>query len=204
MTVLRERVTKRTWQAKAGAVALVGLVLTGCGTQAKNDTFSLSAMPAIEGPASTRRQILVPEPTAIKAIDSENIVVRLKGSELQYLAQSQWSDRLPRLVQAKLVQAFENTGKVGGVGKPGEGLAIDYQVVTEIRTFEINTVGGSHATVEIFAKILNDRNGTVRTQKAFRATVPIRGSDHAGMVAALDGAFAKVAADLVAWTLVSI
>ncbi|WP_234794702.1 ABC-type transport auxiliary lipoprotein family protein [Xaviernesmea oryzae] len=196
--------TKRMRLARTGMLAAIGLALVGCGTQAKNDTFSLSSMPRIEGPASTHRQILVPEPTAIKAIDSENIVVRLKDSELQYLAQSQWSDRLPRLVQAKLVQAFENTGKVGGVGKPGEGLAIDYQVVTEIRSFEVNTVSGDSATVEIFAKIVNDRNGTVRAQKSFRAVMPARGSGRPALIGALDAAFAKVAADIVSWTLVSI
>ena len=132
------------------------------------------------------------------------MVIRLSGSEIQYLAKSQWSDRLPKMVQAKLVQAFENTGKIGGVGKPGEGLAIDYQVITEIRSFEISTAGSDTAVVEIFAKILNDRTGNVGAQKAFRATVPVRGSGAPAFVAGLDGAFAQVAGEIVRWTLKAI
>lgn len=192
--------------AKAGlfrACLFISLAaaISSCGSKANNDTFDLSASPVVEGPAATRKQILVPEPTAIKALDSDQVVVRLSGSEIQYLAKSQWSDRLPAMVQSKLVEAFENTGKVGGVGKPGQGLAIDYQVITDIRSFEVSNVGGSRAVVEISAKILNDRNGTVGAQQAFRATVPVKGSGNAAFVAALDAAFNQVAGQIVAWTL---
>jgi cholesterol transport system auxiliary component len=189
---------------RACSAFLVIAALSACASKASNDTYSLSASPIIEGPSSTSKQILVPEPTALKALDSDQVVIRLSGSEIQYLAKSQWSDRLPKMVQAKLVQAFENTGKIGGVGKPGEGLAIDYQVITEIRSFEISTEGTDTAVVEIFAKILNDRNGTVGAQKAFRATVPVRGSGAAAFVAALDSAFAEVAGEIVRWTLKAI
>ena len=189
---------------RACTALILVATLSACAGKANNDTYSLSASPIIEGPSSTGKQILVPEPTALKALDSDQVVIRLSGSEIQYLAKSQWSDRLPKMVQAKLVQAFENTGRIGGVGKPGEGLAIDYQVITEIRSFEISTERTDTAVVEIFAKILNDRNGTVGAQKAFRATVPVRGSGAVAFVAALDGAFAEVAADIVSWTLTAI
>ncbi len=195
---------RRAGLIRACSAFLLITVLSACAGKANNDTYSLSASPAIEGPSSTKKQILVPEPTALKALDSDQVVIRLSGSEIQYLAKSQWSDRLPKMVQAKLVQAFENTGKIGGVGKPGEGLAIDYQVITEIRSFEISTEGADTAVVEIFAKILNDRNGTVGAQKAFRATIPARGTGAAAFVAALDSAFAQVAGEIVSWTLKAI
>ncbi len=189
---------------RACAVFLMAASLSACASKANNDTYGLSASPVVEGPASTSKQILVPEPTALKALDSDQVVIRLSGSEIQYLADSQWSDRLPKMVQSKLVQAFENTGKIGGVGKPGEGLAIDFQVITDIRSFEISTEGADTAIVEIFAKIVNDRNGTVRAQKAFRAIVPVSGSGNPAFVKALDAAFADVSADIVRWTLKAI
>ena len=188
---------------RALALLAVTVPLGACGGKANNDTYSLSSVPSVQGP-STSRQILVPEPTALKALDSDQIVVRLSGSELQYLAKSQWGDRLPRMVQSKLVQAFENTGKVGGVGKPGEGLAIDFQVVTEIRSFEVDTSSGTNAVVEIFAKIVNDRNGTVRAQRAFRASVPVSGTGAPNYIKGLDRAAANVVADIVRWTLTAI
>jgi len=189
----------------AFTLPLVALTLAGCGTGAKNDTYDLSAAMADgAGPAAKRSQILVPEPTALQALNSEQIVVRVSPSEIQYLARSQWSDKLPRMVQSKLVEAYENSGKLGGVGKPGQGLAIDYQVVTDIRAFEIDSSRGSQAVVEISAKILNDRNGTVRAQKVFRSAVPAGGGAADGMVKALDRSFSAVTTEIVDWTLKSI
>ena len=58
--------------------------------------------------------------------------------------------------------------------------------------------------MEISAKLLNDRNGTVRAQKVFRAKVPVSGAGNTAFVKALDAAFARVTADIVGWTLNSI
>jgi len=188
--------------ATATVLALSAIMLTGClGGGTNKDTFGLSATPEVTGPAAKNRQILVTEPTALKALDSEQVVIRLSGVEIQYLSKARWGDRLPKLVQAKLVEAFENTGRLGGVGKPGQGLAIDFQVVTDIRAFQIETDGNTSANIEISVKLLNDRNGTVRAQKVFRASVPVQGSDNRDYIAGLDRAFAQVSSEIVSWTL---
>jgi cholesterol transport system auxiliary component len=181
------------------ASVLCALLLGGCaaagGTKAL-DTFDLAAPDAVKaGPRKGKVQVLVTEPQALKALDSENIVVRNGASQIQYLAGAQWSDRLPKIVQARLIQAFERSGRFGGVGRPGEGLAIDYQVITEIRAFGIED---GVAMVEVGAKLLNDRNGVVRSSKTFTASVRA-GSGANAFVEALDQAFSGVAADLVAW-----
>jgi cholesterol transport system auxiliary component len=186
-------------------VPLLAVAVAGCAGTPSNDTFDLSVSSATvtQGPSLKGRQLLIADPTALKALDSENIVVRLSGSEVQYLGNSQWSDRLPRMVQSKLVQAFEDTGKLGGVGRPGQGLAIDYQVVSDIRTFEIDTAKNT-ADIEISVKLLNDRNGTVKAQEVFSASARVSGSGHANFVKALDQAFAAATREIVAWTLKSL
>ena len=185
------------------ALPLVAALLSGCGSKANNDTFDLSITPSGQGVSARNRQILVPEPTALKLLNSEQVVVRVSPSEIQYLADSRWGDRLPALVQSKLVEAFENSGRLGGVGKPGQGLAIDYQVVTDIRAFEVTAGSPRLANVEISAKILNDRNGTVRAQSVFKATVAVSGAENRDFIEALDRAFAKVGAQIVDWSLKS-
>lgn len=179
--------------------ALAGCSSLGGGSNKALDTYDL-AVPdvASSGSRKAKVQILIAEPQALKALDSENIVVRSDASSIQYLGGAQWGDRLPKIVQARLVQAFENSGRFGGVGRPGEGLAIDYQVMTDIRAFEIQTAGSDTATVEISVKLLNDRTGDVGSSKVFSASVPVgTGSD--AFVRGLDAAFDKVAVDLVNW-----
>lgn len=176
----------------------------GFGGSTPPDTYGLSAAPAVSGQRASNRQILIAEPSALKALDSERIVIRPSPSAIQYLADSQWSDRLPNIVQDKLVQAFENSGRVGGVGRPGDGLAIDFKIITAIRAFEIKTDAGEQALVEISAKVLNDRNGEVSATRIFRATAAVTGSGNAAYVQSLDRAFEQVVTEMVAWTLARI
>ncbi|WP_313530916.1 ABC-type transport auxiliary lipoprotein family protein [Shinella sp.] len=205
MTVSGIELLRNGTAARAALIAVLAAMLVACGGKAaNNDTFSLSALSSVEGPSAKSRQLLVPQPSALKALDSEQIVIRPTPSEIQYLAKAQWSDSLSKMVQAKLVQAFENTGRLGGVGMPGQGLAIDYQLVTDIRSFEVQASGADTAVVEISAKLLNDRNGTVRAQKVFRAAVTVSGAGNPAFVKALDAAFARVTADIVGWTLSTI
>ena len=65
-----------------------------------------------------------------------------------------------------------------------------------------NAISGvDMATVEISVKIGNDRNGTVRAQEAFKASVPVSGSANRDFVTALNVAFAKVGSEIVEWSL---
>ncbi len=164
------------------------------------DTYELSApSPAPKGPRHSRVQMLVAEPTALKSLDGQEIVIQPSAGVVQYLKGAQWSDRLPRVVQAKLIEAFQLSGRVGGVGMPGQGLAIDYQVIADIRSFAIRLDGTPRADVEIYVRLLNDRNGVVRDGHLFSATAPVGGSGNAAFIAALDSAFNQVAADIVDW-----
>ena len=160
---------------RIGAVALA-LCLSGCaalpgGGPPPLDTFDLSAA-SISARTHGRRQILIAEPAALKALDGQNIVIRTGSRSIEYLKGAQWADRLPVIVQARLAQTFQNAGAFAGVGKPGEGLAIDYQVISEVRAFGIRADQGGVAEVDLFVRLLNDRNGEVRAAKEFHASAP--------------------------------
>lgn len=188
---------------RAGWIVTIPLALAGCaaigGVKPTADTYELG-VPTISdaSPVRAGTQILIAEPQALKALDSQNIVVRTDPLTIRYLDESQWSDRLPRLVQMRLAQAFQNSARFKGVGLPGQGLAIDYQIVTEIRAFGIEA-GSDTATVAVAVKILNDRNGVVASERVFEAHTAAAGSSNAAYVAAIDRAFESVARDVVAW-----
>lgn len=184
---------------------LLALGLSACGSKATNDTFDITAAAEVKSSIPARsRQLLIADPSALKALDSEQVLVRVSPSEIRYLSKSQWSDKLTRMVQAKLVETFENTGKLDGVGKPGQGLAIDYQLITDVRAFEIDTVGADRGVVEISVKLLDDRNGSVKAQQVFRASETAAGTSNEAYISAMDRAFGRVSAEIVAWTLAKI
>ena len=182
--------------------ALVAALFAGC-TSVPPDTFEIASPANLAVQSGSSAQLLIPEPTAIKTLDNDKIVVKTSPYSIEYLAQSQWSDRLPRMVQLRLLQAFENTGRIGAVGLPGQGLAIDYQLITEIRRFEIDTSGPATAQIDISVKALNDRNGTVRQSKIFSASAPVGAAGNNAYVAALNRAFDQISGEIVEHELIN-
>ncbi|KXF77120.1 ABC transporter [Paramesorhizobium deserti] len=191
----------RQFGRTAGAI-LLATTVASCGTTPL-DTFDLvTSYPAVSAKNRKNIQILIAAPAALKALDGENIVINTSPGEIEYLKGAQWGDRLPNIVQSRLVQAFENTGRLGGVGRPGDGLAINYQIITDIRAFGVDTFNSPRmAVVEIATKILNDKNGEVRSTRVFSASAPVRGTGNAAYVRALNEAFDKVTGEIVSWTL---
>lgn len=185
------------------SAGFVALMLSGCGTTAPLDTFNLSAPnPAVSSPSRKNVQLLVPTPTALKALDSENIVISSAPGAIEYLKGAQWGDRLTNIVQSRLVQAYENTGAFGGIGRPGDGLAINYQILTDLRMFGVQAYGSQKsAVVEMTVKLMNDKSGDVRATRVFRTAVPVRGGSNADYVKALDAAFERTVSDIVGWTI---
>ena len=188
-------------------VLAMAVALSGCALikppKPPPETFDISApreFPKLR--AGTRAQILVKAPTTLKALNSQNIVVKPTPSVITYLSGAQWSDDLPVMVQTKLVEAFENTGRAGAVAKPGDGLVIDYQILTAIRAFEVVATGtGKTAVIEFSLKLLSDRSGRVLKSRIFHASVAFSGGKNDDYVGALDRAFDKVARDIVIWVL---
>ena len=184
----------------------LALMLTGCGTAltgsqpAALDTVTLDANSVVKPARKSNVQILIADPKALKIYDSQNIVVATSATGLEYLGGTQWADRLPSLVQAKLAEALQNAG-YAGVGLPGQGLAIDYQLILEIRDFSVRTDAGNKANVSIQVKLLNDRNGDVAASRVFEASSPASAGN---FPAALNAAFAEVSGDIVVWVSKSI
>lgn len=186
-----------------GVAVGLALVLAGCaGGRPPNALYDLSARATPgEGRARLSTQVLVPEPRAIRALDTDSIAVRPSPQTLSYYGGAQWADRLPKLVQVALVQSLEDSGRVRAVGLPGEGLLINYQIPIEIRAFELRTDGRSRAFVEVAVKILNDTNGQVVGSRVFTAEAPAASDTVGPAVAALDRALKQVLDEMVPWAL---
>ena len=184
------------------AFALAGCSTLGLASTPKpDDIYDLAAPTAFDG--ATKRssaQLLVPLPSASDALASEQIAVRSRGGSISYLPGVSWSDQLPPLVQTIMVRAFENSGRVKAVGKPGESLAIDDQVIVDIRAFELDVTGSPMARVTLGVKLLDERTGKVRANRVFDVTRPSSSDRPKDAIAALDLATSAAVADVVVWT----
>ncbi len=143
-------------------------------------------------------QFSIPDPTAVLMLDTQKFLVRPSGNEGPTFLNAKWSDNIPKLFQARIIQSFENANLARSVVRPMEGLPATHQLLIDIRKFQLSLAAAPQAEVEFSAKILGD-NGKIIDARIFRATVPAAAADAPAAAAALDEAFGKTLVELVVW-----
>lgn len=183
---------------RALSLAAAGsLLLAGCGGGSAPTTYDLSAPRDFGRIGGGGGVLIVAQPTAVQALDSDRLIVKDSSGALSFLGGAQWADRVPNLVQTRLIQTFENGSRIAAVGRPGERIVPHFQLNTDIRAFNIDAASGQ-AVVEITAKLIGDRTGKVQRAKLFSARVPA-GAEGAGAAQALDQALSQVLIQIARW-----
>jgi cholesterol transport system auxiliary component len=180
------------------AAALLAALLGGCGGGATPLTFDLAALPPSGRTVAAGRSIAVFEPVGIQPFEADRIIVREPGGALSFLGGGQWADRLPRLIQTRIIQSLENSGRLRSVSRPGDKVVADYQLISEIRAFDVQA-GTGEAVVDLSLKLVADGTGKVVAARIFTARVPVAKIDSGNGAHALDQALSTVLADVVRW-----
>ena len=191
------RPAARSLAALALTATLSGF-LAGCGSGAAPATFDLAALPATGRSLGGGRSVVVAEPVTLQPLEGDRIIVKDAAGAVSFLGGGQWSDRLPRLIQARIVQTFENTGRLRSVSRPGDRIGADYTLISEIRAFEV-AAGSGEAVVEISAKLVGDASNKVAAARIFQARVPVTAVDAANAARGLDQALSGVLGQMARW-----
>ncbi|MGU9980327.1 ABC-type transport auxiliary lipoprotein family protein [Phreatobacter sp. HK31-P] len=183
------------------AILGASLTLAGCASTSSTprayDIVAPSTFPVRAG--AVRGQLLVVEPKAIASLDTERIAVRGQGGAYSYLSDGAWADRLPKLLQARIIQAFENASRLRSVGRPGDRLASDWQLLADIRAFEVVATGTTEVVVDMSVKLVNDRSGRILAGRIFSARAPVAGIDAANVAVAFNTAVQAMLREIVLW-----
>ena len=184
---------------RVGSAALaLALPLAGCGS-APSATFDLSAATSARPVRALGAQVVVTEPVATAPVDTDRIVVRPTPDTIATLSGAQWTERLPRLIQTRLLQSFENARLLRFVSRPDGRVVAQFSLNTEIRRFDLDLSRGE-AVVEISAKLVEEGAGHIAAAKIFSARAPSGADDGAPSTAALDAALREVMGQIVSWT----
>ncbi len=181
------------------AVAVSGCAFAGSG--APPHTYDLLApdVPRTRSPAMPV-QIAVMTPTAVRALDTEHILVRPETERISYYPGAAWSDRLPRLVRARLAEALENSGHFRAVVTEDDGVSSPYSLRIALRAFEMSVNGKPpEGHVAMSARIVDERAGKVVASELFEARSRSSSDSAAAGVAAITAAFHKASRELISW-----
>ncbi|WP_291547982.1 ABC-type transport auxiliary lipoprotein family protein [Bosea sp. (in: a-proteobacteria)] len=184
--------------AMSGLVLAASLLLAGCGGGAAPTTFDLTAPSGFGRLSGSGATLVVARPTTVQAFDSDRVIVKDSSGALSFVGGAQWADTVPALVQTRLIQTFENAGRIASVSSPDQRVTPTAQLLTDIRSFNIDAASGA-AVVEITAKIVGDASGKIQRAKLFTARVPAGAIDGAGATQALNAALSQVLIEIVRW-----
>ncbi len=187
---------------RAIAALATASMLCGCSFMGSSPpaTYDLQA-PAIDKARGTRSvQLMISPPVAVKTIDTEEILVKSANGRVAYYSGVAWGDRLPRLFQARLVESLANSGAFRAVLTNQDRVAGDISLAIEIRDFQVEATGaGAEAVVDVYVKLVDERNSAVLTTKRFQAHQAAATQDPGAGIQALNGAFQEVVREIVSW-----
>lgn len=181
------------------ALALSGCALAVNGSQPQ--TFDLIA-PDVSAAAGAPLpvQIVVNTPNALRALNTERILVRPRSERISYYPDAVWSDRLPQLVRARLTEVLEDSGRFRAVVTEDDRVTSSYGLQLSIRAFELSVNGKPpEGHVAISAKIVDERAGKVVATRQFESRVRASSDAVGEGIAAITKAFQDVSRALVDW-----
>ncbi len=180
-------------------VALSGCALLG-GSKKSPDTYDLLAPIGGAGGHRTSLQIIVNTPSAVRSLGTDHILVKPAAAQLVYFPNSIWSDHLPKLVQARLVESLQNSKRFRAVGDSRDKIDADVQVISNIRAFQIEVVGNAAtARIEMFIKLVDDDSRRTVSSRKFTAFEHAADDSTGAGVEALNRAFHKMVPSIVNW-----
>jgi cholesterol transport system auxiliary component len=147
--------------------------------------------------------LVVDEPTAARQIDTSRIAVMSGPFRVEYYADVEWTDSAPAMVQALLIQSFQNSRRLSIVSPTRQTFPTDYLLLSNLRKFQVENDASRapQATVELEGALLRmPRRTPVATTRFEKATLVSSASTEA-VTTAFDTSLSEVMRRVVDWTL---
>lgn len=145
-------------------------------------------------------QLTVNEPRAVEALSSSRIAIKPGPHEISYFAAAVWTDKLPRLLQFRLVETFENSRILNAVSAGNDRIRGDFGLSLEVRDFQVEVNNGSaQANVRLYAKFVDEDKGVLVSAREFSAVARAQNDSVDAGVVSLKEAFSAVSVKIMRW-----
>ena len=135
--------------------------------------------------------------------------------ELRYFERANWTDFAPKMVQTLMIESFENSKKIVGVGREQIGLRSDFLLKTDLREFQAEysdalpqnikvmdrSIPPPVARVRINAKLVKMPRREIVATKTFERRIRADDNTMVEIIGSFDEALGKTLKAIVAWTL---
>ena len=173
--------------------------MTGVTSPPPKITYDLRALQN-SGPAGKviNVQWAIPEPTAVAMLETQRFLFS-PAQEYPGFADAMWADSLPKLIQARLIESFENYDIAHAPLRMADVGQTEFQLLIDVRRFRIAVGSAPAAEIALSARIV-DKNGKVVASRLFEESEAFAKVAPAEAVAAFSEAFGRIAKHAIAWT----
>lgn len=162
-------------------------------------TYDLPAARGFAASANTLKgQLAIPEPTTVAMLETQRFLFS-PAKDVPGFAEAMWADSIPKLLQARLIESFENYDIAHAPLRAADVGQTDFQLLIEIRRFRIAVGSDVIAEISLSAKIL-DKEGKIVASRVFEEGQKVKELEPKAAVVAYGEAFGRLAKDMIVWT----
>ena len=173
--------------------------MTGGGTPAQKITYDLRAVQGFPAPSKRiKGQLGLPEPTAVTMLETQRMLFS-PARGVPAFSEFLWADTIPKLLQARLIESFENYDIAHAPLRTADVGQIDFQLLVDVRHFRVTVESVLQAQIGLSARIV-DKNGKVVASRLFEGREKFDKLEPPAAVAAFNEAFGRIARDMIGWT----
>ncbi len=174
--------------------------MTGASAPVQRITYDLQALQNQGSAAKTiKGQLAIPEPTAVAMLETQRMLFSPPTSEVPGFTEFLWADAIPKLLQAKLIESFENYDISHAPLRAADIGQTDFQLMIDVRRFQVAVDSGPIAQIGLSARII-DKDGKVIASRLFEENEKFDKIEPRTAVTAFNAAFAQIAGDVIVWT----
>jgi phospholipid/cholesterol/gamma-HCH transport system substrate-binding protein len=173
--------------------------MTGGGAPAQKITYDLRAAQGFAAPSKPiKGQLALPEPTAVAMLETQRMLFSPTG-DVPGFADFLWADAVPKLLQARLIESFENYDIAHAPLRTADIGQADFQLLIDVRRFQVAVDSGPTAEIGLSARIV-DKDGKVIAARLFEESEKFDKVEPQAAVAAFGEVFGRISKNIIAWS----
>jgi cholesterol transport system auxiliary component len=191
------------------AVIALGLLLGGCSILPRSEAPNVYLLPATPAAVAPRQAVLqeslrIATPHAARALDSTRIAVLPQDNVITSYEGARWSDRAPRLLRDRLLDALRTDGRFAALSSDEAQLQADLELTGDLRAFQSEYVQGVPVVVIRYdAQLVQSRSQKIVATHRFDIRQPVTGKEVPQVVTAFGQATDQLAAQVITWVTTS-
>jgi phospholipid/cholesterol/gamma-HCH transport system substrate-binding protein len=142
--------------------------------------------------------LAIPEPTAVAMLETQRILFS-PAKDYPGFDEVLWADSIPKLIQARLIEGFENYDIDHAPLRTMDIGQADFQLMIDVRSFRVAMDSDATAEIGLSARIV-DKNGKIIASRLFEESQKLDKLEPPVAVAAFDAAFGRIAKGIILWT----